>query len=422
MRILWYSNSAWSPSGYGNQTDIFGKRLKALGHEIAYLDFYGLQGGMVTINGDVHLPAGRAPYSVDVFAADYHWWKADIGLSLMDAWVIPPETGEHMRWVAWLPVDHDPCPPGVIDSLKGAYARIAYSKFGVRMLRDKGLEAFYVPHGIETEVLEPSYGWDTRHRLGISDDRFVVGIVAANHGYPPRKCFDEQIRAFAIFAARHPEAMLYLHTSMDERDGENIWKVLGDVNLPVEQLKVVDQYQYTRGLIRRQDMKHVYGLMNVLSNVSRGEGFGVPIAEAQACGVPVIVGNYTSMPELVGGGWLVDPVSQFRDQDSYQFMPGVDGIVDAYEKAFAARGDQTIRDRARQHIVDNYDADMVTERYWKPTLKAIELMIASEGKNKKQDKAVNKAMRQLKKEARGKRKGQLNANSSTERYAPADRY
>lgn len=41
---------------------------------------------------------------------------------------------------------------------------------------------------------------------------------------------------------------------------------------------------------------------------SRYEGFGLPVAEAMACGTPVIASNRSSLPEIVGdAGLLVDP-------------------------------------------------------------------------------------------------------------------
>ncbi len=54
-----------------------------------------------------------------------------------------------------------------------------------------------------------------------------------------------------------------------------------------------------------QEYKHA----DLLTFVSTIEGFGMPILEAQACGLPVITSNCTSMPEVAGDAALfVDPL------------------------------------------------------------------------------------------------------------------
>lgn len=48
----------------------------------------------------------------------------------------------------------------------------------------------------------------------------------------------------------------------------------------------------------------------VYVNPSLWEGFGIPVIEAQACGVSVVVSNTSSLPEIIGeSGMLVDPES-----------------------------------------------------------------------------------------------------------------
>jgi hypothetical protein len=52
-----------------------------------------------------------------------------------------------------------------------------------------------------------------RDLMGVDEDRFVVMMNSANKGRTPvRKCFGENLLAFSIFAKKHPDAMLYLHT------------------------------------------------------------------------------------------------------------------------------------------------------------------------------------------------------------------
>ena len=45
-------------------------------------------------------------------------------------------------------------------------------------------------------------------------------------------------------------------------------------------------------------MNDVYNVMDVFLLTTSGEGFGIPILEAQSCGIPTLVTNYTTTYEL----------------------------------------------------------------------------------------------------------------------------
>ena len=373
MKILWVSNAPHSPTGYGNQTQVNVPRLKALGHEMSVTAFYGLQGAPSNWNGVLVLPASQNPYGNDVIVADATHVQADIVITLMDVWVLATEVMQQVAWYPWLPVDHDPAPPAVLDALKAARRPICYAQFGVRKLREGGLDPLYVPHSVDRGVYKPLDRAESREALGFKEGEFVVGLVAANKGAPSRKAFDQQIRAFAEFQRRHKDAVLYLHTDMLGMQGENLRRIIELAGLPKEAVVEVPSYRYARGFIPWPWMAQAYNTFDVLLHATRGEGFGLTIIEAQACGCPVIVTDFSAMPELVtdGLGWKVGFSDKFFSQDSYQVIPSVPEIVDALEQAYARRGDADLR-AAVARSMDAYDADHVAEAHWKPVLAEIE--------------------------------------------------
>ena len=375
MHILNHSNAPWSPTGYGTLTRLFAPRWQQLGHTVDISAFYGLQGAPLAIDGMRVLPAGIDPYGNDTLAADAAYVGADIVISNMDVWVLSPEMTSQFVWVPWFPVDHDPTPPRVLEFLKPAHTRLVYSKFGQATLKADGVDSVYMPCGVDTDIYKPLPA-EERLQARIDADfppgAFVVGIVAANKGTPSRKAFDQQIRAFAKFRESHPDAVLYLHTEMKGLRGEDVRRIVSLAGLKDGAVRHPSQYQYLRGLITWEQLNRLYNTFDVLLNATCGEGFGLTIIEAQAAGVPVIVTDFSSMPELVRAGWKVPYADKRYTQESYDVTPDVDAIVAAYKE----RGNQTLRDKARAGMVAEYSADVVTQMHWKPALETIAAQLA----------------------------------------------
>lgn len=55
-----------------------------------------------------------------------------------------------------------------------------------------------------------------------------------------------------------------------------------------------------KGIVTENDKKELYSNANALVHPSLAEGFGLPVLEAMAFGVPVIISNKTSLPEVGG--------------------------------------------------------------------------------------------------------------------------
>lgn len=383
-RILWYSNAPWTSTGYGQQTAQAVSRLTQQGHEVAVHAMYGLEGAPSTWNGIKIYPRGLSAYSDDIIVAHWMEWThatklPKLLMTLFDVWVLKaPNLDKIPNIASWVPIDHQPCPPAVAEwCQRPNVLPIAMSQFGQRMLEQLGIRSVYVPHGIEdvfkpTPSLSDANGKQVTGRqiMGIEDDKFVVMMTAANKGVvPSRKAFAENFMAFAMFAADHPDAVLYMHSeATGAMGGIDLNALATACGIKDEQIKWADPYIYRQGFPNKA-LAAMYSGADVLLASSMGEGFGIPVVEAQACGTRVIVSNFTAQPELVGDGWLVDGQPWWdAAQRSWFFTPSVPSILNALRGAYEAP-----RSRSEKAIAHarGYEADHVFEAFWKPAMKEI---------------------------------------------------
>lgn len=382
--IGWASNAPWAATGYGTQTAQVTSRLAKEGHQVAIFSNYGLEGANSTWKSqygqeiDV-FQRGTELYSNDITPAHMAYWitkhKLDshILFTLYDVWIYKNPAFDKFNIASWVPIDHMPAPPGVSAwCRKPNVTPIAMSKFGQQMLENVGIETLYAPHAVE-KVFKPCdsfNGVDGRASIGVDDSTFVVGMNAANKGTSPvRKAFGENLLAFALFAAKHDDVMLYMHTdSLGALGGIKLWELIDSVGIPRNKVVFVDPYEYRIG-IEQGHVAALYTAMDVLLATSYGEGFGVPTIEAQACGTPVIVSDFAASSELVGEGWLVEGQLLWdAPQSAFFNIPSVPGIVDALEQAYQrGRG----RSQKALDFAADYDADVVFEKYWKPIMQIL---------------------------------------------------
>lgn len=385
QRILWASNAPFAPTGYGVQTAQVTERLVRDGHEVAIACNFGLQGSDTDWNGIKLYPTGVSPYSDDILRAhSQHWFNGSnlpgLVMVLFDVWALSnPSIAQIPKIAAWAPIDHKPAPPEVTQWLRRPNVMpIAMSKFGSEMMTIDGIEHLYVPHALE-KVFEPTPSFADangkrirgRDLMGVDDpDAFVVMMNSANKGKtPPRKCWGENLLAFGVFASDHPDAILYLHTDQSAAvGGVDLEVLIRACGINPEQVRFVDQYLYRMNM-PQQALAALYTDADVLLATSAGEGFGVPVIEAQACGTPVIVSNWTAQTELCGDGWLVDGQPLWDPfQHSWFFTPNVSQIVTSLREAYARRGSKSEK---AVEFARAYDADRVYEEYWRPAMERL---------------------------------------------------
>jgi glycosyltransferase involved in cell wall biosynthesis len=372
LKVLIFSNSPAAPTGYGNQTDIFSRIMKERGHGVIVRGFYGHRGGLM-FHGDVPvLPATYDDIAQDVMVSDFERHQPHVLLTLFDVWPYKPEVLRQIPVSAWTPIDHQPAPPQVVNRLQFCKWVWAMSRFGEREMRQAGIDPFYVPHGIDTSVYKPVDRAEARRKWGIDEDRFLVVSNAANKGFPSRKNLDKIIKAWSQFVQKHPTALLYLHTGVSAvTAGYDLIKMVEFYGVPDHTIRFPDQDRYRDGEIHPFMLNDVYNAADVFLLPSAGEGFGIPVIEAQAAGCPVIVTDFSAQTELCGAGYKI-PVDRLDDlyytlQGSEQAWIRPSAIITALEWAVEQRGNMALRAQAREFAMQ-YDANRVFDRYMQPSL------------------------------------------------------
>jgi FkbM family methyltransferase len=339
----------------------------------------GLDGRPLDWEGTLVLPSGMRTYSNDVLAPHARRVFGDdpgLILVLYDPWAIEPVPLREFAVAAWAPIQSHPVPPADRNFFESSGAQpIAMSRYGERELREAGLQPVYVPHAVDTSVFKPLTDGEralAREMLQVPEDAFVIAIVAANKDKtPPRKGWAEQFYAFARFRERHPDARLLVHGLLETVGGINLMRLVYDLGIQ-DGVQFTDQYAQVAGLYRPEDMAALMGCADVLSNCSWGEGFGLPVLEAQACGTPVVVSDGSAMTELCGSGWKVETQPYWHPfAESWWHAPLIKSIGQAWEKAYRQARRLGMREAAREFALQ-YDVDAVFTQYWKPALEMLE--------------------------------------------------
>lgn len=387
MRILWVSDAPWASSGYSVQTRLAAPRLAALGHDVALVAAYGLQGAAMAWEGLKVYPGGADPFGNDAIPRAAADWQADVVITLKDAGVYNPQTFQGLRWCPLTPVDHEPIPPAVHQRVAACYRPIAYAPNGLRAMREIGYDPLYCPHAYDPAVFSPVPRDEARRALGLADDLFIVATVAVNRGAEiSRKAWQQNLEAFAMFAADKPHARYLLHTDMadDGYEGGFPLRAIAQGLGIVDKVIPSEQGRYRAGGFDEPYLRALYCAANVVNCVSVGEGFGIPTLEAQACGTPVITGGWAASEDLNFGGWEVergDALKLFDRQLSHVYLPLPDAVAGCLRDAYAALSSPRVAAMHRRealHGAQDYQIDTVVEDYWRPALDALAAQIAGE--------------------------------------------
>lgn len=161
--------------------------------------------------------------------------------------------------------------------------------------------------------------WRVRRKFGLETD-FVLYLGTIE----PRKNLARLVSAFAALADRHPNLLLVIA-------GMKGW-MYDDLLETIDKFDMKSRVIFT-GFVPEEEKPFLMAGATVFVYPSLYEGFGIPVLEALACGVPTLTSRVSSLPEVVGDAALmVDPLD-------------LEEISSALERLLS---DGDLRDRLRQ--------------------------------------------------------------------------
>jgi len=168
----------------------------------------------------------------------------------------------------------------------------------------------------------------------------------------PRKNLVNLLKAFSIFKKRLQSSMKLVIA------GRLAWK-------NEEFLQLIQTYKYRSdviltGYVPEEELPFLVGSAYALVYPSFFEGFGVPVAEAMKCGVPILTSEKTSMQEVAGKAGLY-----FNPNDH----------ADIADKMMLIYKDENLRKQLIEKgrlTAAQYNWETSAELFWQSILKAAE--------------------------------------------------
>lgn len=303
--ILLVSDSGTS-SGYGRIADEVGIRLHRRGYRITAASL-GYDGLLPPLQDGQPLPywvaslAGR-PW-VENVTAIVNAIQPDIVLVAQDAPYIEAIRNASIDWsryrlIGITPVDGVPIYPRWVEVMRACDAALTISAYGQTAYRQAGVNMRLCRPGVDPNKFfrkTDDERVQLRAKLGLDMTHFIVGTVAMNQG---RKAISAMLTAFFRFAADKPNARYLLDMEAVSPAGWDIPALCQQYGWDARKL-IFRADAIRAGLTSLADR---YNLMNAHMVVSHREGYGLPLAEAMACGVVSIALDYCSGTEIVGEG------------------------------------------------------------------------------------------------------------------------
>ena len=155
-----------------------------------------------------------------------------------------------------------------------------------------------IPNGVDLSRFqggEPLPGSEDADRKGAQSPPYLLHVGPCE----PRKNLPRLVRAFGLLRQRLDLPHRLVLAGSPGRDTRELRALVSSLGL--------EQAVELTGPVSDARLVRLYRGAELFVFPSLYEGFGIPVLEAMACGVPVVTSNCTALPEVAGGAaMLVD--------------------------------------------------------------------------------------------------------------------
>jgi glycosyltransferase involved in cell wall biosynthesis len=269
-------------------------------------------------------------------------------------------------YIGLFPLEAPPlCQPWAIQMLK-MDARLIMSQFGADEFQQAGIEATFLPLGVD-DIWRPPGDEERaliREGLGIDEDTFMVLTVADNQ---ERKNLSKAVEIISRLSIDIEERMLNGFVSKKTEKRKVAWYLVSRLDSPVGwelqdlamRWGIMDRVSlFNRGMADDK-LWALYAAADAFLLTSKAEGLAIPVMEAMACRVPVVGTDCCAIKEHLnnGRGSLVpyeyEYCDPFGNEQRYfidaeagtQILASVDNMLEVQKRPMLDKAQEYIQNR-----------------------------------------------------------------------------
>jgi glycosyltransferase involved in cell wall biosynthesis len=207
-------------------------------------------------------------------------------------------------FVYYYPVDCKVIPNGA-NFLDTCDIPVCYTKHGreetLKVKPELESKLRIVPHGVDTRVFHPAQNANIkkwRKQIFDLDDDETTLVLNVNRN-STRKQIPYAILAFKEFRKQVPNSMMYIHAMIRDQGGD-LARAIEDAGLDMTKDVILPAKFSPANPAPDAVMHQIYNSADMFLTTHLGEGWGLTITEAMACGLPVVSPDNTCMKEQLG--------------------------------------------------------------------------------------------------------------------------